>query len=77
MITFNDFIHKFAEAIEDDSIINLPIYSNFRDLDSWDSFSGMLLIAMIDNEFGLTINSDELNKAKNLEELYNLIQTKQ
>jgi acyl carrier protein len=75
LITFEEFKHKFSEAIEDNSIISLDEDADFRDLESWDSFSVMSLIAMIDNDFGLTIKPNEITNAKSFRELYNLIIT--
>jgi len=75
-ISFEMFKQKFSEVIEDDSIISFDADFDFRELQSWDSLSEMSLIAMIDNEFGLTIKSDEILSTKSLQELYILIVSK-
>ena len=75
-ITIEEFKKKFSMAIEDDAINELGNNSNFKDLESWDSFSGMSIISMIDEEFGVTIKTDEMSKINSLNELYDLISSK-
>ena len=45
-----DFIEKFAEAIEVDSA-DLTAETEFRNLDEWDSVAYLSVIAMIDEEY--------------------------
>ena len=75
-ITLEEFKKKFSIAIEDDAINELGNDSNFKDLESWDSFSGMSIISMIDEEFGVTIKTDEMSKTNSINELYDLISSK-
>jgi acyl carrier protein len=75
-LKFEEFKQKFSEAIEDDSILILEPNSSFKDLESWDSFSGMAIISMIDEEFGMTIKADEMASINTLQELYILISNK-
>lgn len=46
-----EFIEKFAEAIEVENIEVLTGNSKFRELDEWSSLSIMLLIAFYDENF--------------------------
>ena len=48
-VTFEMFKQNFSEAIEDESIIELDSSANFRNIETWDSFSAMSVIAMIEN----------------------------
>lgn len=75
-MTFDQFKQKFSEAIEDDEVLELTPDQPFRDLENWDSLAGMSVIALIDQEFGLTIKADEMNKVTSLQELYDLILSK-
>jgi acyl carrier protein len=71
--TFEQFRQKFSDAIEDESVLNLEPNSNFKNLGSWDSFSGMSIISMIDEEFDITISAYQMGKINTLEELYELL----
>jgi acyl carrier protein len=72
-LTFEEFKQKFSEAIEDELLLELEPNSSFKNLESWDSFSGMSIISMIDDEFGITIRSEDMMRLNTLEELYDLL----
>ena len=46
-----EFIEKFAEAIEIENVESLTSETIFRDLDDWSSLSVMLTVAFYDEEF--------------------------
>jgi acyl carrier protein len=71
--TIEEFKQKFSEAIEDELILQLEPNTSFKNLESWDSFSGMSIISMIDEEFGITIRAEEMARIDTLEELYDLL----
>ena len=48
----------------------------FVDLDEWDSLTALSLIAMIDQEYDVKITGDEINSAKTLEDIFDIMQTK-
>ena len=64
---------KFAEAIEDENILTLSDYDDFKQLSSWDSFSNMLLIAMLDNEYSISVSAEHLENINNLNQLFELL----
>ena len=72
-VTFEEFKQKFSEVIEDELLLELEPNSSFKNLESWDSFSGMSIISMIDEEFGITIRSEDMMRLNTLEELYDLL----
>lgn len=67
-----DFIEKFAEAIEVEDVEALTAETDFRELEEWSSLSVMLLIAFYDEEFGKEITEMDIRTAKNIGELYNI-----
>lgn len=67
-----EFINKFAEAIEIEEVENLTVETLFRDLDEWSSLSVMLLIAFFDEEFGKEIGSADIKACQTIQDLYNL-----
>ena len=74
--TIAEFKQKFSDAIDDESILVLDLQANFKDIESWDSFSGMSIISMIDEEFDITINAEEMSRIFTIEELYHFISNK-
>lgn len=67
-----EFIKKFAETIEIESVDNLTSETNFRELDEWSSLSVMLLIALYDEEFEKEIGDTDIRQCTTIGDLYNL-----
>lgn len=68
----NEFIEKFAEAIDVENVDVLTAETEFRDLDEWSSLSVMLLIAFYDEEFGKEISGQDIKSCNTLRDLCNL-----
>jgi acyl carrier protein len=71
---------KFLELIQEvfeieDTSIDKDTF--FRDLDSWDSLTHLSLIAMIDEEYGVTIEDDKFKTLMTLNDLFEEIQQRQ
>lgn len=67
-----EFIEKFAEAVEVEEVENLSGETAFRELDEWSSLSVMLLIAFYDEEFEKEIGDKDIKACTTIEELYQL-----
>ena len=72
-MNLQEFIEKFAEAIEIEEVVNLSGETLFRELDEWSSLSVMLLIAFYDEEFEKEINYNDIRSCITIEDLYKLI----
>lgn len=68
----NEFIEKFAEAIEVEDVANVTPATVFRELEEWSSISVMLTIAFFDEEFEKEIGTAELKSCSTIQDLYNL-----
>lgn len=68
-----EFIEKFAEAIEFEDATILTPDTEFRTLDEWDSLSYLSIIAMIDEEFDVQIETPEFKQQKTIQDLYNTV----
>lgn len=66
----NEFIEKFAEAIEMDDSSALTPETEFHNLSSWDSLSGLSIIAMFDEEFDKALDGKQLKETRTLNELF-------
>jgi len=66
------FIEMIAEILEreEDSI---KMSDNFRNYEEWDSLSVLSIMALIDEQYGLTISRNDFKKCQRLEDLYNYI----
>lgn len=68
-----EFIEKFAEAIEIENVESLTSETIFRDLDDWSSLSVMLTVAFYDEEFEKEVTDADIKSCKTIGDLYNLI----
>jgi acyl carrier protein len=68
------FLDLFKETLE---IENREIYSSdlFRDFEEWDSLALLSVIAMIDEEYNLIIESKVFQKLNSLNDVINYIKT--
>lgn len=66
----NEFIEKFAEAIDVDDASSLTPDMDFREIDEWNSISVMLLIAYYEDEFDKQIFSSDIRACKTINDLY-------
>ena len=71
-MTIQEFITKFAEAVEIEDVASLEGDTPFRELDEWSSLAVMILIAFYDDEFQKQIGEKEIRHAQTIEDLYNL-----
>ena len=70
----NEFLTDMAEILEEDAINPGDELDSFE---SWDSLATLSVISMADEKFGVTLTAQEVNRADTVEELYQLITTKQ
>ena len=71
-----DFIEKFAEQFDDTELSEFKAETEFKKLDEWSSLVALTVIAMVDEEYDVTIKGEDLRKAKTIEDLYNVIKCK-
>ena len=71
-----EFIQNFAEQFDETDANVFTTETVFHDLDEWSSLIGLSIIAMIDDEYDVTIKGDELRAAKTVEDVDNLVISK-
>lgn len=71
-----EFIEKFAELFDDVDASSLSGNVKFRDIDDWDSIAGLSVIGMIDEEYGVDFNAEDMRACQTIEDLYNRVQSK-
>lgn len=72
----NDFIEKFAEQFDETDASEFKADTEFKALDEWSSLSALSIIAMIDDEYDVTIKGDDIRNSETIEELFNLVKSK-
>jgi acyl carrier protein len=72
----NDFLIKFQDQFADSSDIFIDADMNFREIESYDSLTGMAVLVMIKDEFDVEIADEEYKKMISVREIFNYIQSK-
>jgi acyl carrier protein len=67
-----EFIEKLEELFEL-SQGSIDSKDNFREYEVWDSLALLSLMAMLDDEYNVTIPRDDFQKLNTIEEMYNYI----
>lgn len=76
MKTLDEFIQLFAEQFEETDINQFAPETEFRELDEWSSLISLSVIAMVDEEFGVSLKGADIREADTIEDLYKVIQSK-
>lgn len=71
-----DFIENFKDILDEPELVEINQDTEFKDLDEWDSLTNLTLIAMVDSEYNVKLNSDDVNNLKTILDLLNLIKSK-
>ena len=72
----NTFIENFAAQFDETDASVFTAETRFRDLDEWSSLIGLSLIAMVDEEYDITLKGDDIKNANTVEDLYNTVKSK-
>jgi acyl carrier protein len=72
----NDFIEKFAEQFDDTDPSEIKADTIYKDLDEWSSLIALSVIAMVDEEYEITIKGDEIRNSNTVEDLFNAVKAK-
>lgn len=73
MKSLDEFVALFAEQFEDKDASEFSPSTVFHELDEWDSFVGLLIIAMVDEEFEVALNADDMVSSVTIKDLYDKI----
>lgn len=68
-----DFIQNFADQLDDTEAEVLTPETEYRELDDWGSLAALSIIAMVDEEYGITIDSETFKGTNTIQELFDKI----
>lgn len=72
----NEFIAHFAEQFEDTDASVFTPQTVFHELDEYSSLIALSIIAMVDEEYDVTIKGNDMRAAVTIEDLYNIVKSK-
>lgn len=72
----NLFLENFAAQFDDTDIDEIKAETAFKELEEWSSLTALSIIAMIDEEYEVSIKGDDIRNAITVEDLYNIVVSK-
>lgn len=71
-----EFIENFADLFDETDTSVFTSNTVFKDLDEWSSLTALSVIAMVDEEYDITLKGDDVKNAITIEDLYNTVMSK-
>lgn len=68
-----EFINNFAEQFDDLDASVLTPETEFKQLEDWNSLVALSVIAMIDEEYDVTVKGNDITGANTIQDLYNTV----
>lgn len=68
-----EFIKKLEVEFDELAPGTLTPETNFRDLDEWSSMHALIIIALIDTDFDVTITGEDLSGIETVSQLYEIV----
>ena len=68
-----EFIGKFAEQFDETDANEFKTDTEFKKLVDWSSMTALSIIAMVDDEYGITIKGDDIRNSGTIENLFSII----
>lgn len=72
-MNISEFIEKLEAEFDELEPGTLQPDTNFRDLDEWSSMHALIIIALIDTDYDVTITGDDLSSIETVSELYDIV----
>ncbi len=69
----NAFVDNFAGQFDDTPADMIKPETNFRELDEWSSLIALSIIAMVDEEYEVTLKGDDIKNAATVQDIYNRV----
>ena len=71
-----EFITNFANQFEETDSSLFTKDTVFKNLDEWSSLLALSIIAMVDEEYEVTLKGDDIRSANTIEDLFNIVKSK-
>jgi acyl carrier protein len=76
MKSLEEFVELFAEQFDETDASEIKAETVFKELDEWSSLIALSVIAMVDEEYDITIKGDDIRNSNTVEDLFNAIKAK-
>ncbi len=74
-MSIEDFTKKIEDILEDEKPGSLTPDTDFRSIETWSSMYALIIVAMFETDFKVTVTGDQLRKCSTVRDLYHLLPT--
>lgn len=71
-----EFIENFANQFDETDASEIKAETVFKELDEWSSLIALSVIAMVDEEYDITLKGDDIRNSNTVEDLFNVVKAK-
>ena len=71
----NDFVTKFANLFEETDSASITPATVYSQLEEWDSVMVLLLVSMVDEEYGVIVDVEEMSKTETVKDLFEYVKS--
>lgn len=72
----NEFIANFADQFDETDASEINAATEFKALDEWSSLIALSIIAMVDEEYDVTLKGDDIRSSNTVEDLFNIVKSR-
>ena len=72
-MNLNEFVEKFAEQFEETERKLFTAETDFQNLDEWSSLVALTIIAMVDEEYDVSLKGADIRDSVTIKDLYDRI----
>ena len=71
-----EFVQNFADQFDETDASVFTPETRFRDLEEWSSLIGLSIIAMVDEEYDVTLKGDDIKTSNTIQDIFEKVQAK-
>jgi acyl carrier protein len=71
-----NFVRNIAEQFEDSDPATFTTETRFRDVEGWSSLIALSIIAMVDEEYNVSIKGDDVRNSQTIEDLFTIVKSR-
>ena len=71
------FIKNFADQFDDTDASEFTAETVFKELEEWSSLIALSIIAMVDDEYDVTLKGDDIKNANTIKDLFKTVESKE
>lgn len=75
-MNLQNFIENFAAQFDDTETSAFTPETKFRELEEWSSLIALSIIAMVDEEYDVTLKGDDVRNSETINDIYTIVESK-